>query len=87
MEASPITLTEILVLRDYISGMRTVDIAQKHFVSLKTVEAHRQHIMLKIGVKSMNQAIAWAIRTGLIQFDIQSFTAIVDDADVQYEEP
>ena len=41
--------------------MRTI--AEKLFLSTKTVEAHKEHIKLKLNLKSSNELLQYAIET------------------------
>ena len=65
--ASPLTHreTEIVVLIG--EGMSSRDIAEKLFISVKTVETHRAHIMEKLGVVSMADVIKYAMKSGLVK--------------------
>jgi twitching motility two-component system response regulator PilH len=47
-------------------GLRHVDIAQRLFISPKTVATHVEHILRKLSVRSSRQAVAVAYREGLI---------------------
>lgn len=46
-------------------GMSSKEIAEKLFISLKTVETHRSHIMEKLGVRSLADMVRYAIKSGL----------------------
>lgn len=48
------------------SGMTTRVIAEKLFLSPRTVEKHRASLMQKLGLKSVNELIRYAIREGII---------------------
>jgi DNA-binding NarL/FixJ family response regulator len=48
-------------------GNRNKDIAQRLFISEETVKVHIKHIMEKLGASDRTQAIAIAVRRGIIQ--------------------
>src|SRR5262249_53548384 len=60
---------EIEVLRYMTGGNRNKDIAQILFISEETVKVHVKHILEKLGANDRTQAVAIAIRRGIIQFD------------------
>lgn len=70
-QQSPESLTErekeVLVL--VARGMGNREVAEKLFVSEKTVKTHVANILQKLGVKSRTQAALYAMRTGLIGED------------------
>ena len=47
-------------------GKASAAIADLLFVSPKTIHAHRQHIMDKLGIRTIGELIRYAIREGLI---------------------
>jgi DNA-binding NarL/FixJ family response regulator len=47
-------------------GLRHVEIAQRLFISPKTVATHVEHIVRKLGVHSSGEAVALAYREGMI---------------------
>jgi DNA-binding NarL/FixJ family response regulator len=63
------TLTgrELEVLRLIGGGNRNRDIAEKLFISEETVKVHVKHIMEKLYAADRTQAVAIAIRRGIIQ--------------------
>ncbi len=63
------TLTdrEIEVLRRVADGNRNRDIAEQLFISEETVKVHIKHIMEKLGASDRTQAVAIAVRRGIIQ--------------------
>lgn len=69
-EASELTLRERQILSSIANGMTTKGIAEHLGISPKTVENHRSNIMSKLGVQSMAELLAYAIREGL--FDVQN---------------
>ena len=47
-------------------GMRPDEIAERLFISRKTVGTHVEHILRKLGVRSQAQAVALAYRDELL---------------------
>ena len=62
-----ITAREIEVLQQIAGGNRNRDIAEKLFISEETVKAHIKHIMEKLGASDRTQAVAIAVRRGIIR--------------------
>src|SRR5579863_1062723 len=62
-----LTAREVEVLRQVGGGNRNRDIAEILNISEETVKVHIKHIMDKLGAKDRTQAIAIAIRRGIIQ--------------------
>jgi DNA-binding NarL/FixJ family response regulator len=62
-----LTVREIDVLRQVSGGNRNRDIAELLFISEETVKVHIKHIMEKLGASDRTQAIAIAVRRGIIQ--------------------
>lgn len=62
-----LTEREIEVLRHVASGNRNRDIAERLFISEETVKVHVKHIMEKLGASDRTQAVAIAVRRGIIQ--------------------
>jgi len=60
---------EIEVLKLIASGMSNRDIADKLFISIRTVDAHRNHIMQKLKLKSTAELVKYAIKEQLINLD------------------
>ena len=58
---------EIDVLRHVASGTRNRDIAAQLFISEETVKFHIRHIMQKLGASDRTQAVAIAVRRGIVQ--------------------
>ena len=67
MSDEDLTAREIEVLRQVAGGNRNRDIAELLFISEETVKVHIKHIMDKLGAKDRTQAIAIAVRRGIIQ--------------------
>ena len=62
-----LTPREISVLRHVAGGNRNRDIAERLAISEETVKVHIKHIMGKLGASDRTQAIAIALRRGIIQ--------------------
>jgi DNA-binding NarL/FixJ family response regulator len=62
-----LTPREIGVLQHVAGGNRNRDIAERLFISEETVKVHIKHIMGKLGASDRTQAIAIAVRRGIIQ--------------------
>jgi len=67
MSDEDLTAREIDVLRRIAGGNRNRDIAELLFISEETVKVHIKHIMDKLGAQDRTQAIAIAVRRGIIQ--------------------
>jgi DNA-binding NarL/FixJ family response regulator len=62
-----LTSRELDVLRHIAGGNRNRDIADRLFISEETVKVHIKHIMEKLGANDRTQAVAIAVRRGIIQ--------------------
>jgi DNA-binding NarL/FixJ family response regulator len=62
-----LTVREVEVLQQVGGGNRNRDIAELLHISEETVKVHIKHIMDKLGAKDRTQAIAIAVRRGIIQ--------------------
>jgi DNA-binding NarL/FixJ family response regulator len=66
MSDEALTVRELDVLRQIAEGNRNRDIGEKLFITEETVKVHIKHIMEKLGASDRTQAIAIAIRRGII---------------------
>lgn len=62
-----LTTREIQTLKLFALGFTNQEIADKLFISVRTVESHKTHIMQKLNFKSMVEMIKFAIRQKLIE--------------------
>lgn len=62
-----LTGREVEVLQQISGGNRNRDIAEKLFITEETVKVHIKHIMEKLGASDRTQAVAIAVRRGIIQ--------------------
>ncbi|WP_425392740.1 response regulator [Ekhidna sp.] len=62
-----LTKRELEVLNDISDGLKSQEIAEKLFISERTVEAHRGNIMKKLNAKNMAELIKKAMNLGLIK--------------------
>jgi DNA-binding NarL/FixJ family response regulator len=62
-----LTDREVEVLSHLADGNRNRDIAEKLFIAEETVKAHMKRIMDKLGANDRTQALAIALRRGVIQ--------------------
>jgi DNA-binding NarL/FixJ family response regulator len=60
---------ECEVLKLIADGLSSNEIAQKLFISVKTVLGHRENIMGKLDIHNRTELVKYAIRKGLIQAD------------------
>jgi DNA-binding NarL/FixJ family response regulator len=67
MSDEDLTTREVEVLRKVAGGNRNKDIADLLFISEETVKVHVKHIMDKLGARDRTQAIAIAVRRGIIE--------------------
>ena len=59
---------ELEILPLIAKGYGNKDIAEKLYVSVKTVEAHKTHIMQKLNLKSKPELVEYAMKKKLIDF-------------------
>jgi DNA-binding NarL/FixJ family response regulator len=62
-----LTPRELQVLKLIAEAKTSKDIARELFISIKTVERHRQNILHKLGMSDRVELTRYAIRRGLIQ--------------------
>jgi DNA-binding NarL/FixJ family response regulator len=67
MSDEALTVREVDVLKHIAGGNRNRDIAERLFISEETVKVHVKHIMEKLGATDRTQAVAIAVRRGIIQ--------------------
>lgn len=60
-----LTNREQEILQFLVEGKTVKEISEKLFLSVKTVETHRQHLMGKLNINSMAGLVKYAIREGL----------------------
>ncbi len=68
-EVNPLTelsKREIEILKFFAEGYSNLEIADKLFISIRTVESHKNHIMQKLMVKSQVDLVKIAIRYKLV---------------------
>jgi DNA-binding CsgD family transcriptional regulator len=63
--SSHLTIREKEVLQLVAEGYSTSQIANSLHVSIKTIESHRQNLMMKINAKGIAGLTKYAIREGL----------------------
>ncbi|WP_435357767.1 response regulator [Emticicia sp. SJ17W-69] len=61
-----LTAREIEILKLITQEQSTVEIAEKLFISISTVETHRANLMKKLNVKSAIGMVKFAIKHGLV---------------------
>lgn len=66
--AQTLTVREREVLRLIASGLTNKQIADKLFISIKTVETHRARIMHKLDVHTIADLVRYAVKERLIDF-------------------
>ena len=59
-------MRELEVLGHLAQGLRNADIAERLFVSAKTVDHHVSAILRKLSVRTRGEAGAEAVRLGLV---------------------
>jgi DNA-binding NarL/FixJ family response regulator len=65
-----LTPREQEVMRLLAEGFAVREIAEKLYISPKTVENHRSNIMRKLGLHSAIELVKYAARLGLIDVDL-----------------
>jgi two-component system, NarL family, response regulator NreC len=57
---------EIEILKMFAEGFINKEIADRLFISIRTVESHKNHIMQKLGLKTQVELVKYSIRHNLI---------------------
>ena len=65
-----LTPREQEVMRHLAEGDSVRTVAEKLFISPKTVENHRSNLMKKLGLRSTVELVRYAARLGLIDVDL-----------------
>jgi two-component system response regulator NreC len=65
---SQLSLREIEVLKLFGEGLTNQEIADKLFISIRTVESHKNNIMKKINLRTTVDLVKFAIRNNIIDF-------------------
>lgn len=61
----PLTNRELEIIKLIVNDYHSQEIAEKLFISIRTVETHRKHIMEKLHTKSIIALVKYAIQNGL----------------------
>lgn len=61
-----LTVREMDILRLFAEGKTNQEIANELFISIRTVESHKNHIMRKLEIRSVVDLVKFAIRKGII---------------------
>ena len=65
-----LTAREKGILRLAAGGLTNREMAQTLFLSIRTVEKHRQSVMRKLGLSKREELTRFAIRKGLMDFEM-----------------
>src|SRR5919201_6052822 len=66
-EADPLSDREREVLRLLALGHTNQEISKQLYISVRTAESHRAHIMQKLGLSSRAELVRYAIAQGLLE--------------------
>jgi DNA-binding NarL/FixJ family response regulator len=69
---SSLTQREAEVIQLLVDGVRPADIAEQLCITRKTTATHLEHILGKLGAHSQAQAVAIALRSGIVQLTMAS---------------
>jgi len=61
-----LSVRELEILKFFAEGMSNKQIADKLFISVRTVESHKNHIMQKFGFKSTVEMVKYAIKNKIV---------------------
>jgi DNA-binding NarL/FixJ family response regulator len=64
-----LTARQAEVLKHIAEGWATKEIAHRLGISPKTVEAHRMHLMERLGIRDVPGLVRYAIRIGMVKLD------------------
>lgn len=61
---------EVEVLQAFADGLTSAQVAERLFISERTVQSHVRSVLGKLHVHSKLQAVLWALRRGLIRLSV-----------------
>jgi DNA-binding NarL/FixJ family response regulator len=64
-----LTKRELEVLEQIAVGLTTREVADRLFISVKTVETHKAHILDKLGLKNTAEIVLYAVKNKIISID------------------
>ena len=64
-----LTRRQLEILQLIAQGLTTQQIAEKLFISPKTVETHRLKVLERLGLQTVADLVRYALRHGLVSFD------------------
>jgi DNA-binding NarL/FixJ family response regulator len=67
--SADLTKREHEVLAHLAAGKRNREIAEELFISVKTVETHRSHILEKLGLRNTAELVKYAVKNKLLPLD------------------
>lgn len=62
-----LTVRELEILKLFAEGYSNKEIADKLFISVRTVESHKNHIMQKFGFKNTVEMLKYAIKNKIVE--------------------
>jgi DNA-binding NarL/FixJ family response regulator len=68
-DSDKFTVRELEVINLICKGFTSLEISEKLFISIKTVEVHRTNIFRKSEVRNIGELIVWAIRNSYFSID------------------
>lgn len=68
-EGVPLTAREIEVLQLIVQEYSNPEIAEKLFISIRTVDTHRRNLLEKLGLKNTAGLVKYALSKGLVKED------------------
>ena len=67
---SPLTIREKEILELICKEFTTPEIAEKLYLSVRTVDGHRNHLLEKTGARNTAGLVLYALRYDIVQFDL-----------------
>ena len=61
-----LTKRELEVLALVATGKSNREVAESLFISVKTVETHKTHILIKLGLNNNSELIRYAVKNNII---------------------
>ena len=65
-KSSPLTTTEMEIVKTIAQGKTTKEIAAERYLSVHTITTHRKNIFRKLGVNTAHEVVKYALRAGWV---------------------